>query len=248
MMSTESAVPLLTSTTSPCKQSVITTENDEKRGTKRPAPAEEIEAVTPADEQTELSVTEKPPRSVYEQELLNLGLHSIFSSRRNFTKEDMKKPPWTDYTRSMFAAKNKLHDISFASGFMRWWFGQHKGMPEPVPSVSRSAWKLYYLKRQKDLGFAQGGKKDQKTRKMVGQEWKDMTEEEQQPYFEQLEQVQEKYSSDLEKYESDLLAWREKKKALPVMDGQQSCNCDFCTGEIAAGPSAPAGYNRVPGK
>lgn len=243
-MSTESAVLLLTSTTSSCKQDVIiAAENDEKRGTKRPAPVEEIEAVTPADEQTESSATEKPPRSIYEQELVKLGLF-----RRNFTKEDMKKPPWTDYTRTMFGAKNKLHDITFASGFMRWWFVQHKGMPEPVPSVSRSAWKLYYLKRQKDLGFAQGGKKDQKKRKMVGQEWKDMTEEEQQPYFEQLEQVQEKYSIDVEKYESDLLAWREKKKALPVMDGQQSCNCDFCTGEIAAGPSAPAGYSRVPGK
>jgi len=244
MMSTESAVPLLTSTTSPCKQDVIiAAENNEKRGTKRPAPVEEIEAVTPADEQTESCATEKPPRSIYEQELVKLGLF-----RRNFTKEDMKKPPWTDYTRTMFGAKNKLHDITFASGFMRWWFVQHKGMPEPVPTVPTKAWKLYYLKRQKDLGFHISRKKDQKKRKMVGQEWKDMTEEEQQPYFEQLEQVQEKYSIDVEKYESDLLTWREKKKALPVMDGQQSCNCDFCTGEIAAGPSAPAGYNRVPGK
>jgi len=256
MLSTESAIqiPSLANATSPSKPDISTHDDDEKRGIKRPAPTEEIEASTPADKRA--FVTEKPPQaptpaeenetgkkpqSIYEQEL-----EKLISSRGRFTKEDMKKPPWTDYTRTMFGAKNKLRDIGFASGFMRWWFSEHKGMPEPVQPVSRTAWKLYYLKRQKDLGFATGGKKDAKTRKMVGEEWTGMTEEERKPYFEQLDEIQEKYAVDVEKYEADLLAWREMKKAMPVTG--ETCNCDFCTGEIASGPSAPAGYIKVPGK
>ena len=245
-MSNESTeqIPSLTRTASPSKPDITNTTNDEeKRGIKRPAPTEEIEAITPANKKTELCLSEKPPLSIYEQELAQLNLY-----RGNFTRENMKKPPWTDYTRTLFAAKSKLHDQTFASGFMRWWFMQHKGMPEPVQPVPRKAWKLYFLKRQKDLGFAIAGKRDQKKRKMVSQEWKEMTEEEQEPYFTQVDQIQEQYSTDLEKYETDLLAWREMKKASPVTTDGQLCNCEFCTGETTAGPSAPVGYTKVPGK
>ena len=190
-----------------------------------------------ADEAPAWESSSKKALSTTEEAYLRLGFEM---PKRNFTREDMKMPPWTDYTRAMFRAKNEMYDTTYASGYMRWWFDEHNRMPEPIAQPSRSAWRIYFLKRQKDLGFAMGGKKGAKQRKQVGDEWAALSDDDKQPYLDEHEKCVAKYDADVEKYEEELEAWQNKKKLLPPReDGQPRCNCEHCTGVDGLGPSAP---------
>lgn len=151
----------------------------------------------------------------------------------DFTTEDMKQPPWTDISRKLYREKKTLHDPKKASEWMRWWFKEHDGMPDPPTRGLQSAFVLWQQEKMATSGTTM---KDKKERKRLGAEWKALTEEEQAPWNDKLAVIREDFEREEVAYEEKLEAWREEKLARVARrgertDGEKDCTCVYCIGE-----------------
>merc|ERR1712110_847637 len=151
----------------------------------------------------------------------------------DFTNEDMKLPPWNDISRKLYREKKTLHDTTQASKWMRWWFKEHDGMPEPPTRVLQSAFVLW---QQEKMATGNIKMSDKKERKRLGAEWKALSEEEQSPWNDKLAIIREEYEKEEIAYEEKLEAWREDKLRRVARrgertDGEKDCTCLYCIGE-----------------
>jgi len=152
-----------------------------------------------------------------------------------FTTEDTKKPPWTDISRKLYGAKSRMFDRKRASVWMHWWLEEHQDMPDPPNPVPHSGFIMYFHEKCKELGIKTIGNKK------IGAEWQALSKEEQAPWYKKHEERKEQFLKDEEKYEEDLIAWREEKMKKPKRtDGKPDCNCQYCLGDKKTGFRLPA--------
>lgn len=207
--------------------------NGEKNGTNGTTEVIEQIAAPPVEEQTSFFAMTKRSKkgTTMEQDAMRRFGMSLMPA--DFTNEDMKLPPWNDISRKLYREKKTLHDTKKASEWMRWWFKEHDGMPEPPPRVLQSAFVLWQQEKMAATGIKMNDKKE---RKRLGAEWKSLSEEEQAPWNDKLAIIREEYEKEEIAYEEKLEAWREDKLRRVARrgertDGEKDCTCLYCIGE-----------------
>jgi len=154
-----------------------------------------------------------------------------------YTSEDTKHAPWTDVARKLYREKKTLHDAKQASKWMRWWFEEHKDMPEPAGAAPRSAYFLFTHTKCTELGIFN----NKKELKKLGAEWKAMTDEDKAPWEEKNEEKRKEHRKEEEKHEDEMTAWRKAKKEKPKRtDDKPECKCIYCQRLIKCATARPA--------
>eukprot|EP00039_Didymoeca_costata_P030953 m.32378 g.32378 ORF g.32378 m.32378 type:complete len:247 (-) comp8404_c0_seq1:63-803(-) len=171
--------------------------------------------------------------------------HGIKPKPRDYTSADSKL--WTKQQFELFKEKKSLHDIRFASGFMRWWFAEHSGMPGEPDKPLKSA--FAYYRRDKFAEVAKANKK--KASQILGSMWKQLSEEESAVYTEIHKKAVDKFDVDYDEYEKDIAAWRQEKierlkkeneemsnTARRKLGKEMICTCAYCEGDEHETPIA----------
>jgi len=207
-------------------------ENGANGNTPKPDTEETKTDTPPPDDSSffKKSRSSKKGLSVVQDSLRRFGMAMALP---DFTTEDTKLPPWTDISRKLYREKKTLHDSKIASDWMRWWFKEHDGMPDPPTRGLQSAFVLWQQEKMASSGITM---KDKKERKRLGAEWKSLTEEEQSPWNDKLAVIREDFEKEEAEYEEKLEAWREVKLARigrrgERTDGEKDCTCLYCIGE-----------------
>merc|ERR1711981_598815 len=205
----------------------------EKNGTNGTTPSEEKAEVEKVDNTSFFQFSKRSKKGGLSMEQDAIRRFGMALQAADFTNEDMKLPPWTDISRKLYREKKTLHDTTQASKWMRWWFKEHDGMPEPPTRVLQSAFVLWQQEKMATSGIKMNDKKE---RKRLGAEWKALSEEEQSPWNDKLAIIREDFEKLEVEYEEKLEAWREDKlkrvaKRGERTDGEKDCTCIYCIGE-----------------
>ena len=125
--------------------------------------------------------TRDGPVGIREEQLAALGLEA---GPRNFTTADKKA--WTAEERTTYNCQCQMHGPAYASAFMRRYFKENEGKPLPPAPPPRSAFFIFKAQRFAEIGCSAGGfkgtgKAKKNYGKQVGAEWKELSEEQQQP-------------------------------------------------------------------
>eukprot|EP00729_Bicosta_minor_P009737 gene9737-6201_t len=136
-------------------------------------PTPQLELMPPTPGVPPIAPQDPKELSVSDQERLKNG---IALPDRDFGSADTKL--WTKVQADIFRSKKVLKNMRWASGYMRWWFKQHEGMPNQPPKAPISAYALWFT-REKSQHAAEGGKwNNKKDGKRLGIKWKTLQTEE----------------------------------------------------------------------
>ena len=143
-----------------------------------------------------------------------LALLGMAAPPRNFTNADKKE--WTKEERSSYNFQCQMHGPTYASAFMRNYFKENEGKPLPPTAPPRSAYAIFRLERFAEIGCSAGGfmgtgKKKKNYSKQVGNEWTELSEEQQQPYEAMFAAKVEEHEKATEAYEAALEQWEQQK-------------------------------------
>ncbi|KAL9178824.1 hypothetical protein ACHAXT_003955 [Thalassiosira profunda] len=94
-------------------------------------------------------------------------------------------------------------------------------MPSRVPKIPRSGYALYYAQQKRAI-FEEAGKwNNKKDGKRIGQAWKALSKEEQQPYEEEIAILREQKEANEEWYDDRLEAWRKERRERLAKEGAE---------------------------
>ena len=150
--------------------------------------------------------------NIRDEQLAALGMAP---AQRDFTKQDMKA--WAKDERSMYSSQCQLHGPAHASAFMRRYFKENEGKPLPPAPPPRSAYAIFRAERFAEIGCNANGSKrvggsKKNFSKQVGAEWKQLSEEQQQPYEDTWTTKAEEHGAATAVYEAALEAWAQQKE------------------------------------
>jgi hypothetical protein len=180
------------------------------------AVAPQVRMVTSATAALSRNENTREGKMSYREE--QLALLGMAAPPRNFTNADKKA--WTKEERSTYNFQCQMHGPTYASGFMRNYFKENEGKPLPPTAPPRSAYAIFRLERFAEIGCSAGGfmgtgKKKKNYSKQVGNEWTELSEEQQQPYEVTFAAKVEEHEKATEAYEAALEQW-EQQKGQPV--------------------------------
>lgn len=175
--------------------------------------APQVRTVTSATAALSRNENTRDGKMGYREE--QLALLGMAAPPRNFTNAD--KAAWTKEERSSYNFQCQMHGPAYASAFMRNYFKENEGKPLPPNAPPRSAFAIFRLERFAEIGCSAGGfkgtgKKKKNYSKQVGNEWTELSEEQQQPYEATFAAKMAEHEKATEAYEAALEQWEQQKQ------------------------------------
>jgi len=148
---------------------------------------------------------------------------------------------WQSIAVKVYRAQVNIHNVDYASDYMRYWYKEHQGLRTPPPKPPRSAYSIYF-NEQKSLWCQTHSKWDiKKDTKKVGAMWKALSEDEKRQYHDRMEKARNQYNTNTDSWQTKAAEWRlekaqrlkasgeeldpEKRAALRLND---ICVCELC--------------------
>ena len=178
------------------------------------APPPKVRTVTSASTALSRNETTQEGRATIRDEQL-ATLFGIRAATRDFSTADKKA--WTKQERTTYNFQCQMHGPSHASAFMRRYFKENEGKPLPPLPPPRSAYAVFRAERFAEIGCSAGGFKGtgsakKNYSKQVGGEWRQLSEEQQQPYEDVWASKTEEHNAATEAYEAALEEWEQQKE------------------------------------
>lgn len=148
---------------------------------------------------------------------------------------------WPKIAVTIFRSQVKIHNVDYASDYMRYWYNEHQGLRTPPPKPSRSAYAIFFGE-QKSVWFQTHGKWDnKKDGKKIGAMWKVWSDHDKQVYHTRFDLEKSQYNTNNIFWHTAAAEWRlekvrrleasgeemdrEKRIALKLND---ICACELC--------------------
>jgi len=173
--------------------------------------------------------TKKRPKTLREY-------HNMAPLAKVYSAKDYEL--WPTIAVNVYRAQINIHNRTYASDMIRYWFDEHQGLRTPPPSPPRSSYVMFFTK-QKSLA---AGKKC--NAKSIGALWKVLGEDEKTMYGVQYEKVCAQHAANEEYWENHVCEWRIEKELRLINSGVEMdsekrialklnsfCECKLCKAE-----------------